>query len=471
MKVETLLNCAMSAFKQKFLEVCPEGPLPDLNPDSFARLVHIFKESFSACGTTALKAYLESCDEKVDVLASSFGKVRFKMDSPKEFLTPFGWVSVARRLYQTDAGDISFVPLDEKWDMRGESLTPVVREAIHFISGHNTPQVAEVLLSKCALFTPSRTAILHANERFGTVWKQHGEAIVAKVREKETVSRKTHAVVVSLDGVNVLMNEKGKRRGRKRRRPSENPSEETATSYQNAMVGSVSAYRRPEKEKDEEGPQRIFSRYVARMPQEEFPDFKAALEAEVTAAFSKLPARCRKMVIVDGSRALWNHVNANPLYNRCMKVVDFWHATEYLAKAAEAAYGEETYDGQGWFRKWKEALLKEKGGAKRAIRAMEYLLKSRDLRGKRRTDLLSARRFFQNNLKRMNYAYFHSRNLPVGSGVVEAACKSVVKARMCLSGMRWTKAGGETILSIRTVIKSNRWDDCWREYQAVRLAA
>ena len=72
---------------------------------------------------------------------------------------------------------------------------------------------------------------------------------------------------------------------------------------------------------------------------------------------SKLPARCRKMVIVDGSRALWNHVNANPLYNRCMKGVDFWHATEYLAKAAEAAYGEETYDGQGWFRKWKELTL------------------------------------------------------------------------------------------------------------------
>lgn len=469
MKVETLLNHAMTAFKQKFLEICPEGPLPDLTVDSFAHVVQIFKESFSACGTAALKAYLESCDEKGDVLACSFGKARFKMKSDKEFLTPFGWVPVRRRLYQTDAGDISIVPLDEKWDMRDETLTPVVREAVHFVSGHNTPQVVEALLSKCALFNPSRTAMLHANEGFGTVWKQHGEAILAKVRKKEAVPPKTHAVVVSLDGVNVLMNEKGKKRGRKRRRPMENPSEETSTSYQNAMVGSVSAYRRPEK--DEEGPQRIFSRYVARMPQEEFPDFKAALDMEVTATFLKLPARCRKMVIVDGSRALWNHVNANPLYNRCMKVVDFWHATEYLAKAAEAAYGEETYDGQGWFRKWKEALLKEKGGAKRAIRAMEYLLKSRGLRGKRRTDLLSARRFFRNNLKRMNYAYFYCRNLPVGSGVVEAACKSVVKARMCQSGMRWSREGGQTILSLRTVIKSNRWDACWAEYQAIRMAA
>jgi hypothetical protein len=469
MKVETLLNHAMTAFKQKFLEVCPEGPLPDLTPDSFAHLVQIFKESFSVCGTTALKAYLESCDEKDGVLASSFGKVRFKMESPKEFLTPFGWVSVVRRLYQTDAGDISFVPLDEKWDMRGETLTPVVREAIHYISGHNTPQVAEVMLSKCALFTPSRTAILHANAGFGTVWKRHEAAILTKVREKETVPLKTHAVVVSLDGVNVLMNEKGKKRGRKRHRPSENPSEETTTSYQNAMVGSVSVFRPPEKE--EKGPQRLSSRYVARMPQEEFPDFKAALEAEVATTFSKLPAQCRKIVIVDGSRGLWNHVKSNPLYKRCLFLVDFWHATEYLAKAAEAAYGVNSYDRQGWYRRWKEALLTERGAAKRALRAMAYLLKSRNLKGKSKKDLLAAMRFFRNNLKRMKYAGFHHRNLPVGSGIVEAACKSIVKARMCQSGMRWSREGGETILAIRTAIKSNRWEECWREYQAIRLAA
>lgn len=459
----------MAAFKQKFLEMCPEGPLPDLTLDSFSHLTQIFKESFSACGTSALKAFLESCDEKDDVLVSSFGKVRFKMKSDKEFLTPFGWVSVERRLYQTDSGDVSYVPLDEKWDMRNETLTPVVREAVHFASGHNTPKVVEELLSKCALFNPSRTAMLHTNEGFGTIWKQHGEAILAKVREKEVVPAKTHAVVVSLDGVNVLMNERGKKRGRKRHRPLENPSEETPTSYQNAMVGSVSVYRRPEKE--EKGAQRLASRYVARMPKEEFPEFKTALEAEVTATFSKLPARCHKIVIVDGSRALWKYVKARPLYKRCLALVDFWHAAEYLAKAAAAAYGEEKYESQGWFRKWKEALLKEKGAAKRALRSMDYLLKSLNLRGKRRTDLLAAKRFFRNNLKRMNYAWFQSRNLPVGSGVVEAACKSIVKARMCQSGMRWTKQGGETILSLRSVIKSNRWDACWKEYQAIRLAA
>ena len=469
MKVATLLDLATTVFRQKLRENCPESSLPVLTPDAFNHLVQAFKSAFSACGTEALKAYVESCDEKAEVVASPGGPVRFKMVCKKEFLTPFGWVGVNRRLYQADAGGVSFVPIDEKWDMRNESLTPMVREVLHFASGQDTPGEVEMLLEKCALFTPSRTAILHANESFGAFWKVQGEKIVAKVREKETVPRETKAMVVSLDGVNVLMNEKGNKRGAKNRKPMRNPSEETPTSYQNAMVGSVSLYRSPEKE--EKGPQRLSSRYVAQMPKEGFPEFRRMLEAEVMETVPKLPSRCHKVLLMDGSRALWKYVDGNPFYNRYLKVVDYFHATEYLAKAAEAAYGGATYDSQGWYRKWKDRLLTEKGAADKILRAMGYLLRVRNLKGERRKDFLAARRFFRNNASRMKYSWFHDRGLPVGSGVVEAACKSVVKARMCRSGMRWTQGGGQTILSLRSLIKSNRWGKCWDECQALRLAA
>lgn len=469
MKVETLLNLATTVFRQKLRENCPESSLPDLTPAAFNRMVQAFKVAFSACGTEALKAYVESCDEKADVLASPGGAVRFKMVCKKEFLTPFGWVGVERRLYQSDAGGVSFVPIDEKWDMRDESLTPLVREVLHFASGQDTPGEVEALLEKCALFTPSRTAILHANERFGAFWKVHGESIVAKVREQEPVPSHTKAMVVSLDGVNVLMHEAGKKRGRKSRKPMDNPSEETPTSYQNAMVGSISLHRSPEKE--ETGPQRLSSRYLAQMPEDGFGAFRSRLDAEVAATVKKLPPRCHKVLLLDGSRALWNYVDGSPQYRRYLKVVDYFHATEYLAKAAEAAYGSATYESQGWFRKWKKRLLSEQGGAEKVLRAMGYLLKTSKAKGDRRRDLLSARRFFRNNAHRMKYSWFYARGLPVGSGVVEAACKSVVKARMCRSGMRWTQGGGQTILSLRSLIKSDRWRECWDECQALRLAA
>ena len=469
MKVETLLNLATVVFRQKFRENCPDSSLSNLSPDAFNHLVQAFKSAFSACGTEALKAYVESCDEKADVLASPGGPVRFKMVCNKEFLTPFGWVGVNRRLYQADASGVSFVPIDEKWDMRNESLTPLVREVLHFASGHDTPGEVAILLEKCALFTPSRTAILHANESFGAFLKVHGESVLAKVREKEGVPRLTKAMVVSLDGVNVLMHETGKKRGPKQRKPMNNPSEETPTSYQNAMVGSVSLYRSPEKE--EKGPHRLSSRYVARMPEDGFAGFRSRLEVEVASTVTKLPPGCHKVLLCDGSRALWNYVDGNTFYNRYLKVVDYFHATEYLAKAAEAAYGSATYDSQGWFRKWKERLLTERGAAEKVLRAMGYLLKTSKLKGERRKELLTARRFFRNNMHRMKYSWFHNRGLPVGSGVVEAACKSVVKARMCRSGMRWTHGGGQTILTLRSLIKSNRWEECWGEFQAFRLAA
>jgi IS5 family transposase len=73
--------------------------------------------------------------------------------------------------------------------------------------------------------------------------------------------------------------------------------------------------------------------------------------------------------------------------------------------------------------------------------------------------------FFRNNRDRMEYKQFREQGLPIGSGVIEAACKSVVKCRFCRSGMRWTRAGGQTILTLRTVLKSERWETFWTQYK------
>lgn len=71
----------------------------------------------------------------------------------------------------------------------------------------------------------------------------------------------------------------------------------------------------------------------------------------------------------------------------------------------------------------------------------------------------------------MTYADFRRRGLPIGSGPVEAACKSVVKTRMCRSGMRWSREGGQKILNLRVVVKSDRWDGFWKNYMTLKRAA
>ena len=468
MKVETLLNVATSAFRQKFLEICPDTVSLDLSPDAFSTLCRIFKDAFSASGTTALKTYLESFGQDRDVVFKDGALTRFKKVSTKEFLTPFGWISVDRRLFQGDSGGECHCPLDEKWAMRGETLTPIVREAVNLACAHNTPEEVELLLEKCALFNPSRTAIQHAAFAFGRFWNDHGESILETTRKSEVHPEAAEAIVVSLDGVNVLMREEGKKRGRKRCKPNtDGPSEASKTSYQNAMIGCVSWYRGPQE--NEEGPIRLQSRYVSRMPEEGFGAFRSALEAEVADSLGRFQGK--KILLIDGSRALWNNATSCPAYAGFSHMVDFYHASEYLAKAAEAAFGKASYDSQGWYRKWKECLLKEDGAAHRILRAMGYLQRSRKLTGERKKHLTSARKFFRNNLDRMAYARHYRNGLPVGSGPVEAACKSIVKSRMCRSGMRWTPEGGASILALRTIVKSDRWDTCWGEYEALKHAA
>ena len=69
--------------------------------------------------------------------------------------------------------------------------------------------------------------------------------------------------------------------------------------------------------------------------------------------------------------------------------------------------------------------------------------------------------YFTNQGARMDYAKFRSQNLPIGSGVTEAACKTIIKQRFCRSGMKWKDKGAAIVLSLRCLDKSQRWDQFW----------
>jgi len=66
----------------------------------------------------------------------------------------------------------------------------------------------------------------------------------------------------------------------------------------------------------------------------------------------------------------------------------------------------------------------------------------------------------------MNHAEYLEKGWPIGSGIIEAACKSVVKQRMCRSGQRWSVQGGQAILNLRAIVKSDRWKSFWHEFSS-----
>ena len=72
--------------------------------------------------------------------------------------------------------------------------------------------------------------------------------------------------------------------------------------------------------------------------------------------------------------------------------------------------------------------------------------------------------YFENQKAKMTYAKNQLEHLPIGSGVTESACKTLVKQRLCNSGMRWKEAGAQSVLSLRALTyTNNRWDQFWNK--------
>ena len=93
---------------------------------------------------------------------------------------------------------------------------------------------------------------------------------------------------------------------------------------------------------------------------------------------------------------------------------------------------------------------------------------------KRRHEVTKVIRYFTKNLDKMKYRSLRDRGLPIGSGMVESACKTVVQARLKQSGMRWSIPGGQAILNLRAgVLSDERWDIAWGVHlrKNVRVAA
>jgi len=140
-------------------------------------------------------------------------------------------------------------------------------------------------------------------------------------------------------------------------------------------------------------------------------------------------------------------------------VVDYYHASERLWKMAEALFGTSPRV-WSWVRKVQKLLLKP-GGVGRVLHSAAALRSRLQLGGQRLTNFERAYRYLQTRREHMRYAECRRLGLPIGSGVTEAACKTVYTQRLKLSGMRWRSAGAQTILTLRVILLSGVWSQVY----------
>jgi len=222
--------------------------------------------------------------------------------------------------------------------------------------------------------------------------------------------------------------------------------------YREVGCGTVTLY-------DEEANRLDTVRY-GRAPEYKKKTLTAQLDAELASILAVRPD-LEVVALADGAEENWRYFE-RPVYENATKIVDHGHASQHLRAAMAAYYGEKTVTGRAEYARLRIILRDHPGGADDVITELSRL--SRKMGGKsrqRRRKLLNAERtYFQNQRDRMDYAGYQARGLPIGSGVVEAACKTLATQRLKRSGMRW-RDGKQAILTIRSLQQSHRWTAAW----------
>jgi hypothetical protein len=116
-----------------------------------------------------------------------------------------------------------------------------------------------------------------------------------------------------------------------------------------------------------------------------------------------------------------------------------------------------------WARKMQRWLLK-RGGVNRVLHSAAAYRDLYGLRGKKRQEFTKAYRYLRQRMKYMRYAEYRAVGVPLGSGVTEAACKTIYTQRLKLSGMRWERPGAQTVLNLRVLLLSGVWDLAYQRF-------
>ena len=163
-------------------------------------------------------------------------------------------------------------------------------------------------------------------------------------------------------------------------------------------------------------------------------------------------------VIGDGAPWVWNLADLH--FPGAIQIVDFYHAAEHLGNLARLLYSDDDSRRKAWYKRMRRKLKKGK------VSVIISELGCLKLRGKKKDEVAKAIGYFQKNRGRMRYGRFRGQGLFIGSGVVEAGCKSVIGKRLKQSGMHWSVRGANSIIALRCSLESGDFEDYWEKRRA-----
>lgn len=362
------------------------------------------------------------------------GKTYYRKDtSPGHYQTLYGEVVLSRHLYQTSAGGATLCPLELHCQLSFGSATPLLTEVVSFkLASAPAGEVAQDLAKSHGL-SLSATYLHHLAHQVGQIAVEKHEAWHLQAA---AAPAPVAMIATGVDGTTMpLVNE----------------------AYKEAMCGTVALY-------DQAG-KRLHTEYLGTMPEAGKATFAQRFTTRVTWVKACYP---NALHVCLGDGAQWNWDFFATHYPEAVWVLDFYHAATHLHTAAEAIFGQGT-EAEAYYERWRTTLRDEEGGVARLLRSFVYYRNRADLSASAQHALDTELNYFRRHAELMQYADFRAAGLPIGSGVTEAGCKELVKARFCRSGMRWKRASGAPLLQLRAIKLSHYWDSFWSK--VMRYAA
>ena len=381
------------------------------------------QSALNLAGQLATEKALEQFDSDGSPIDKSGQRWTSKGKEPKIYQSPYGPIEVSRHLYQTSQGGSTFCPLETDGRILRTATPRFAKQISHKYAEMSSVRVAEDLKENHGRVV-ARSFIQNLAEMVGSV-------AIAKAEDwhyqTPKVSVPVATVSLGLDGTCVLLCEEGGRQ---------------------AMVGTLSLY-------DAQG-DRLHTTYVAVPPEYGRERFLGRMTREVDHVLSLYP-EAHRQGLADGAPENWEFLA--PYVET--QVVDFYHATGYLVKVAKVLFPRSRKQRQVWLDKQAHRLKHDHGAAVALLAEFEGIDLD-NLSPKKQETLQSVITYFRNHHSQMNYAQTREANRPIGSGVTEAACKVIVKQRLCGSGMKWKETGAGIVLSLRTLTyTTGRWQQFW----------
>jgi len=340
----------------------------------------------------------------------------------KIYQTPYGEIAIKRHVYQNSLGGATFCPLEN--DAR-------------IIVG-STPKFAKMVSSKYSETGATRVQIdleeNHGRYISRSFIQDISEAVSKTIQKKQdsweftipVENQYVASIGISLDGTCMYL---------------------VGDGYRIAMVGSISLY-------NNDG-ERLYSNYTASEPEYGKARFYDEFEKEIL-KIKKLYPNAESVGIADGAKDNWTYLEKHTSY----QILDYFHATEYLSLSSDMRFKQKT-EAKEWLGKACHKLKHEVSGAEELLTELKGFRKNK-ITDAKKEKIESAITYFENHKHQMNYKEYQNKKFPIGSGVIEAACKVIIKQRLCNSGMKWKEAGAKAVLCLRCINKSDgRWTQLW----------